>query len=526
MRCPSISTLSQINVFQNDSLFLAAGLDGTEPPEHDLDAIWKTVVNEHGLEFDPVVYCWTDFPGWAKHLAKTEKGKDNLKDGSMVPSSWKDVRTKLLQAFETTSDIGHEDRSAMAQPQCTFVDAGSESGRGLYHMIRDKRVTHVAGVEYQLAWFQLSTKIFTSVRTEFQRRGYRMPEVTLIHSCMIAQQPVMKWLYSISSIMWMNNFVYDKYDYFTSGDPHSANYRGKALLPTKKLTANAAYNFSVNFEDTTLIAVHYPEAFLERWNYTTCEEFQVSCTWSQTSTKEKVTILKHTQHLKITNDYMLPSPTRTASNTWDSWTQQWSDIASAERQTPGPSFKPTKYYLIEWRHFSTLTHRNWVCGQIIMTYICMLRDRFPNIAFNQLLRDMGTRKEIQLQRQFKGDINVFAINLQDVHWIGAKLEKSKKRILVYDSFPGVDHSEQFEEIEKLAGQIGVQGPFRRIDVNVPSQRNATDCGVTTCLFLLCMAHNIEDGFSYESPTVMRQFRQTLFADILNNEVTVLKPKNV
>jgi hypothetical protein len=526
MRCPSISTLSQFNVFQNDSLFLAAGLDGTEPPEHDLDTIWKTVVNEHGLEFDPVVYCWTDFPGWAKHLAKTEKGKDNLKDGSMVPSSWKDVRTKLLQAFETTFDIGHEDRSAMAQPQCTFVDAGSESGRGLYHMIRDKRVTHVAGVEYQFAWFQLSTKIFTSVRTEFQRRGYRMPEVTLIHSCMIAQQPVMKWLYSISSIMWMNNFVYDKYDYFTSIDPQAANYRGKALLSSKKLTANAAYNFSVNFEDITLIAVHYPEAFLERWNYTTCEEFQVSCTWSQTSTKEKVTILKHTQHLKITNDYMLPSPTRTASNTWDSWTQQWSDIASAERQTPGPSFFPNptpSRELIHWRHFSTLTHRNWVCSQIIQTYMWMLRDRFPNITFDQLT-DPGSSGEKQLKRRYRGDINVFAINLWDTHWIGAKLEKSKKRILVYDSYPG-DHSEQFEQIEKIAGRIGVQGPFQRIDVKVPHQRNATDCGVTTCLFLLCMAHNIEDGFSYDSPTVMRQFRQTLFIDILNEEVTVLKPKN-
>ena len=522
MRCPSISTLSQFNVFQNDSLFLAAGLDGTEPPEHDLDAIWKTIVNEHGLEFDPVVYCWTDFPGWAKHLAKTEKGKDNLKDGSMVPSSWKDVRTKLLQAFETTS------RSAMAQPQCTFLDAGSESGRGLYHMIRDKRITHVAGVEYQLAWFQLSMKIFTSVRTEFQRRGYRMPEVTLIHSCMIAQQPVMKWLYSISSIMWMNNFVYDKYDYFTSGDPHAANFRGKALLPTKKLNANAAYNFSVNFEDTTLIAVHYPEAFLERWNYTTCEEFQVSCTWSQISTKEKVTILKHTQHLKITNDYMLPSPTMTASNTWDSWTQQWSDIASAKRQTPGPSFYPNPQRhreLIEWRHFSTLTHRNWVCRQIIQTYMWMLRDRFANITFNQLGDNMGRdRGEKQLRRQFRGDINVFAINLEDAHWIGAKLEKSKKRILVYDSYPA-DHSKQFELIEEVAGKIGVQGPFQRIDVNVPHQRNANDCGVTTCLFLLCMAQNIEDGFSYDSPTVMRQFRQTLFADILNEKVTVLKPKN-
>jgi Ulp1 family protease len=125
-----------------------------------------------------------------------------------------------------------------------------------------------------------------------------------------------------------------------------------------------------------------------------------------------------------------------------------------------------------------------------------------------------------LNNQFRLDTNVFAFNLYDTHWIGAKLEKSKKRILVYDSYPGA-HETQFKQIEEIAGKIGVQGPFQHINVTVPHQRNATDCGVTTCLFLLCMAHNIEDGFDYDSPTVMRQFRLTLFDDILNQEVTVL-----
>jgi hypothetical protein len=493
-----------------------------------LDIIWKKTVNEHGLECDPVTESWTDFPAWAKHLAKAEAKKDNLKDGSMLQSSWKVLRTKLLQAFETNSDtsytahVGYENPRPMAQIPCTFVDAGSESGRGLYHMIGDKRVTHVAGVEYQLAWFQLSQKIFNSVRNEFERRGYRMPEVTLIHSCMIAQIPVLKWLYSISSIMWMNNFVYDKYAYFSSTDTHSANFRGKSLLAwTKLLTPNAAYNFSLKFEDTTLIAVHYPEAFLEKWNYTTCEQFQVSCTWSQTSTKEKVTILRHTQHLKITNDYILPSPTMAASNRWDSWTQQWSDIASAGSQSPGPSFD-SDGWTIHWRMLSTLEDRNWLSSEIIRKYIEILRHQFPNTTFNEKTH-IGTRSLKQLQNLFCKDMNVIVFNENGVHWIGAKLEKSKKRILVYDSLPGT-HETQFEHIEEIAARLSVPGPFQHIDVQVPNQENALDCGVTTCLFMLCMAHNIDDGMMYDSPTVMRQFRLTLFADILNQKVTDFNEK--
>jgi hypothetical protein len=525
MRCPSISILSQIQVFQNESVFLAAALQGTAPPQKELDAIWLQSVQEHGLELDSVSESWTAFPAWAQHLAKSKQKKDNLKDGSMLQSSWKVVRTKLLQAFETTSDtsctahVGGENPRPMTQIPCTFVDAGSESGRGLYQMIGDTRVTHVAGIEFQLGWFQLSQKIFNSVRTTFERRGYRMPEVTLIHSCMLAQKPVMKWLYSIASIMWMNNFVFDKYPYFSSTDKNAADYRGKSLLPENKLlTPNAAYNFSLNFEDTTLIAVFFPEAFLDRWNYKTCEQFQVSCTWSQTSTKEKVTIVRHTQHLKITNEYILPSPKLAASSTWDIWTKQWSDTASAGSQSAGPSFEYSQDTIF-WRQLSTLTHRNWLVCDIIRAYIYILRRQFPNTSFDEY-RNPTSKSQKQLNNQFRLDTNVFAFNLYDTHWIGAKLEKSKKRILVYDSYPGA-HETQFKQIEEIAGKIGVQGPFQHINVTVPHQRNATDCGVTTCLFLLCMAHNIEDGFDYDSPTVMRQFRLTLFDDILNQEVTVL-----
>jgi hypothetical protein len=518
MRCPSISTLSDFKVFQNESIFLAAALPGKEPPQGELDQIWQECVKKNGLKADHRE-AWTEFPAWAAELCKSkDKKQANATDGSMLHGSWKTLRTKLLHAFQTRSDT-------YANAPCTFVDAGSESGKGLFQMMGDTRVTHVAGIEFQLLWFQLSQKIFNDVRIAFQERGYRMPEVTLIHSCMLAQTPVLKWLYSISSIMWMNNFVFDKYVYFDSTDPKSAKFKGKSLLANNKhLSANAAFNFSQKFEETTFIAVHRPEYFLDIWSYKECEAFEVSCTWSQASTKEDVTILVHTQHVKL-SDYSLSSPTTAALHEWDRWTQKWSDDAKAGIETEEPSFEyfetnglKTK---IPWRHFSRLSDRNWLSDDLLRAYMTLLQKEFPSTYFHQYLAGVETKKLKSLTKQFGADMNVFFYNLNNTHWMGVKLEKSNKRILVYDSLPG-NHETQFKQIEDLANKLGVEGPFDHIEVTVPDQKNPTDCGVTTCLFMLCMALNIDDELIYDSPSVCRQFRKTLFADILNQKVTLLK----
>lgn len=94
-----------------------------------------------------------------------------------------------------------------------FVDAGSESGKGMYRMMSDKRITHVAGVELSVPWFRASVAIFSTLRTSFHRRGFRMPEVTIFESDMLAQTPDMKYLYSSAAIMWQNNFVYGEEPY-------------------------------------------------------------------------------------------------------------------------------------------------------------------------------------------------------------------------------------------------------------------------------------------------------------------------
>jgi Ulp1 family protease len=78
----------------------------------------------------------------------------------------------------------------------------------------------------------------------------------------------------------------------------------------------------------------------------------------------------------------------------------------------------------------------------------------------------------------------------------------------------------------LANSIGIVGQLKRILVKVPNQINCNDCGVTTCLFMLCMAYNVENELTYDdSRFVSRHFRQRLFADIVKKTVTPLQKQN-
>ncbi len=92
------------------------------------------------------------------------------------------------------------------------MDAGSESGKGLYRMMSNKRITHVAGVELQQACYNASCDIMTYLRKLFKAKNFRMPAVTIVCSCMAADI----YVYSIARIMWMNNYVFHKVEYFAA----------------------------------------------------------------------------------------------------------------------------------------------------------------------------------------------------------------------------------------------------------------------------------------------------------------------
>lgn len=562
-RCQSICTLSKFDMYEEEHVYLAAALPGSEPLEHEYNAIWERALEACCLECDPVTESWTRVPTWFAVNQQITKKKSHVKDGSLRQSSWKLLRSKLVEAFDaetsTSSDVrehkGTEKmclRSALNSPArqtkdssssslpCVFLDCGSEAGRGMFQMMQSNRINHIAGIELQNSWFRVSIFLMKYVRREFQKQGYRMPEVTLINSCMCAQTPLLTWIYSVTSIIWMNNFVFDKCPYFNSRDPKSAESSAKALVPgieSNTLSINAAKNLSLRLEGTTLIAVHNASAFANDWNYTHSKPIDVSCTWSGfdasgLATKETVTILKHMQHLQIARGFHLRSVNAADLNALETWENNWSAFIHAATL----NYDPEDLQAIEFEHrndkvtskeLATLGHGRWLMSDVIHAYMYVLESHFQDIHFCVTnVVDLHKRKMMSLDKMFgKHDRIIFCRNINDNHWIGIKLEKKEKSITICDSLLG-KNEDSFVEIQKLANSIGIVGQLKRILVKVPNQINCNDCGVTTCLFMLCMAYNVENELTYDdSRFVSRHFRQRLFADIVKKTVTPLQKQN-
>jgi hypothetical protein len=551
MRCPCISTVSNFDTFQNSTVFLATALPGKKPSNEEAENIWKKSVAECGLEYDFENEKWTSVPDQRIRLKASTKSQ-NETHGSLKECSWGLLRTKLLEVFDAQSGIpcpvhmksdeqvqGRRLRSELASPSkikskaapnkadsntpCIFVDAGSESGRGLFQMMKDDRVTHVAGVEFQQSWFQLSISIFKRVRHHFRTGNYRMPQVTLIHSCMLAQTQLLKWLYSITTIMWMNNFVFDKLPYFNSSDQTSERHTSKSLVPGNKyLSANAAFTLSQQFEGTTLIALLQPSSFGSQWNYTPFKPFEVSCTWSRADTKEDVTILRHTQHLRLSKDFVVCSPTIELKNTWDAWTRTWSTAVSLGNpyayQTL-PTVTVAHNSTLLWKDLSCITQRAWFNTDIMLAYQMLLKEEFHDINFEYTMHNIFPTGKAGRLKRFERKTSIFCMHVP-LHWIALKLDTVNHHILICDSLPGIaDSGTILGQMQDLSQKVSGTSCHEMV-INVPHQRNTVDCGVTTCLFMLCLAEGIDpNDLQYESEAFMRQYRFRILADIVNNKVT-------
>jgi Ulp1 family protease len=107
-----------------------------------------------------------------------------------------------------------------------------------------------------------------------------------------------------------------------------------------------------------------------------------------------------------------------------------------------------------------------------------------------------------------------------LHWIALKLDTENHQIFLCDSLPGVaDSGTIIGQMQDLSQQVSGTS-CQEIMINVPHQRNIVDCGVTTCLFMLCLAEGIDpNDLQYESEAFMRHFRLRILADIVNNKVT-------
>jgi hypothetical protein len=543
---------------EKEDVYLAGALPGSEPSPEEYNAVWEGALKACGLECDKVTESWTRVPSW---FVIQQTTKSHVKDGSLRQHSWKTLRLKLVEAFDaetsTSCDACEQSvpekrslRSALNSPArqtkhtssdpssvpCVFLDCGSEAGRAMYQMMQTSRINHVAGIELQNSWFKVSTTIMKFVRQEFQKKKYRMPEVTIINSCMVAQTPLLTWMYSVASIVWMNNFVFDKTPYFNCRDPTSAESCTKAQVAgNNTLSINAAKNLSRHLEGTTLIAVHDATHFAEIWNYTHYKPVHVSCTWSGfhasgKAIEETVTIVKHTQHMQIARGFRLRSANIADSNAFDSWRKNWSDYKNAghdpvhlqalefERNAMSAALRVSSKEIVQ------LGHGRWLVSEIIWMYMYLLEKHFVLICFSHAnIVHIHNNKLKSLEKQFcNHDTIIFCRNVNDNHWIAIKLEKTRRRITICDSLHG-KNEDSFAHVQKLANKIGISGQLEHILVKVPHQMNTNDCGVTTCLFMLCMAHNVENELTYDdSRFVSRHFRLRLFADIVKKRVTPLQ----
>jgi hypothetical protein len=340
---------------------------------------------------------------------------------------------------------------------------------------------------------------------------------------MLAQTQLLKWLYSITTIMWMNNFVFDKLPYFNSSDQTSERHTSKSLVPGNKyLSANAAFTLSQQFEGTTLIALLQPSSFGSQWNYTPFKPFEVSCTWSRADTKEDVTILRHTQHLRLSKDFVVCSPTIELKNTWDAWTRTWSTAVSLGNpyayQTL-PTVTVAHNSTLLWKDLSCITQRAWFNTDIMLAYQMLLKEEFHDINFEYTMHNIFPTGKAGRLKRFERKTSIFCMHVP-LHWIALKLDTVNHHILICDSLPGIaDSGTILGQMQDLSQKVSGTSCHEMV-INVPHQRNTVDCGVTTCLFMLCLAEGIDpNDLQYESEAFMRQYRFRILADIVNNKVT-------
>jgi hypothetical protein len=561
LRCPCMSDLSNYEVFQSEAVFIAAELPGSECPTAEFDTIWLRSIEACGLEYDSQLHKWTKFPDSSGLQKKKESKNVHETDGSLRDFSWDRLRSKMVAAFLVQSSsccpeqqqlvsqtsVRSCARLNLASPTrthgptrdhaihipCLFLDAGSEAGKGLYKMMQDDQISHVAGVEFQKPWFHISTQIFRSIRQQFSERNYRMPHVTLVHSCMLAQTSTLKWLYSSASLVWMNNFVFDKSEYFNSSDPTSTRHPSKSLVPGNKyLTPNAAFNLSQHFDGTTLIAVFDPTKFLSTWNYTPFKPLKVHTTWS-TTREETVTILRHSQHFHISQWYMC-FPTSHEAALWDSCTAEWSKVASpitTSHHIPCASISCLHSIdfkcgnTLNWNLLHRLTNRRWLCSDVILAYALLLGKHYTNIHFEfpGLKTDFSANRKLRRFREKR--ISIFCYNISDVHWIAIKFDRDQEHITLCDSL-AMKHDAIFKDLQILASKLGHSTPFKQIIKKVPNQENSFDCGPLSCLFMLLLAQDnsatdVPNDWQYNSKAVARLYRTRIFADIINQKLTTM-----
>ena len=365
LRCPSVKSM-QFHTHANNDSYVATAVEGNMPSEQDVDAMYLQVTGKHGIKFDSK-------GTWLAGLPDGISTENWNQQGSLVPESWNRVRNALMHNMNNFYEEQPQEsrqrshRGFMKSPKATekktvattpvvFLDVGCESGRGLVRMLHDHRITHVAGIELQPAWFKLSVVLFQELRALFLQNGFRMPSVTIFNSCLMSPKPELLYIYSTCSIVVMNNEVFDKKPFFVS-------HRGANKLPSdvrnaplshmdgdakKYLSPNAAFTLSKHFQNSTSIAVFKPEHFSDQLDYSIPTTLHVTCTWSTFEVaRSTVSLMDHMQHVNIAPGVRLVCASPKYVRLWQEYMRKWSNslpLAFLIMQNPkyDPRSKPRK----------------------------------------------------------------------------------------------------------------------------------------------------------------------------------------
>jgi hypothetical protein len=556
LRCPS---LIDFDVYRDDTSFVTAALHGKQPGENDMRAIWQDAIKYCGLEMDGDSGKWTKFPEGCS-LKKKPKAKDASEtEGSMNVESWGLVKNKLLEAyFSSSCDDGNAsavhmptrvNRAQIRSPprtvtgpiasnphtSCMFLDAGSEAGIGLFNMMNDYRISHVAGVEIQKEWFQISVTIFEFVREAFHNHGFRMPQVTIFNSCMLAETRQLKWLYSCASIVWINNFVFDKQEHFKDyKDTLHPKHISRALVPGNPyLSSNAAYTLSRNFQGTTFVAVFLPERFQSDWNFTIYKPFLVQVTWSRTPVN--VSIIRHTQYINLCKNTSLGHCSDSDASIFDTKMRQWSSIVSECPDVQDPTSERMPTPLALGYYITSLTRTSWFSSMVIEEYIPLVAQQVPDTYFRYTW-DSALDKLLQEPRRhtcdkfkdFKQHNKIcICLNKSGVHYISAKIDKTTNSIAIAETLD-VTNEDITRKLITLAQKVGCKGTMQVIKLKMPNQENSFDCGALSCLSLLYMAQNIitpDSELQYDTESCAHMMRLRIFSDLMRGHVTLLRQVN-
>ncbi|XP_034255305.1 uncharacterized protein LOC117653617 [Thrips palmi] len=161
---------------------------------------------------------------------------------------------------------------------------------------------------------------------------------------------------------------------------------------------------------------------------------------------------------------------------------------------------------------SNLPQAKWLNDIVIDAYLSLIAERsqkpgypsvfvFSSFFYNRLCRSSYAgvqRHTIKLKKSlFHHDLVAIPINVGG-HWVLATLDMRHKKISLYDSLGGRNHSEILsnlrnyfsKECERRRGHECPIMSWSADCVDTPLQTNGDDCGVFMCKFLEALARNV------------------------------------